>query len=306
MIRSLSYPVGSLTDYINWIYFFHAWGFAARFATIASVHSCVACRQAWFATFADDERLQAEEAARLYDEALALLSLWEGVYEVRARFALCEAWSEEDDVVVHLQQKERRIPFLRQQIPTRHGEPHLCWADFIAPKEKNGPHCLGIFAACVPAEMERLYADDDYRSMLARTLCDRLAEAAAEKMHEEVRRTHWGYAAAESLAPQELFAEKYVGRRPAVGYPSLPDQSLTFLLDELMDFSAIGLRLTENGMMQPHAAVCGLMFSHPAARHFAVGRIDREQLADYAARRGMDEAAMAKFLAANLSYNTVV
>ena len=148
--------------------------------------------------------------------------------------------------------------------------------------------------------MERLYAEDDYKRMLVQTLSDRLAEATAEKLHEDVRKKLWGYATDENLSIKDLHNEKYQGIRPAVGYPSLPDQSVNFLLDELLDMKQIGISLTENGMMKPHASVCGLMFAHPASRYFSIGKIGEDQLADYAARRGMSIEETKKFLAANL------
>lgn len=157
-----------------------------------------------------------------------------------------------------------------------------------------------VFASSVSAESEGCYKDDPYKHLLVQTLTDRLAEAATEKMHEYVRKTVWGYAPDESLSIPDLLVEKYQGIRPAVGYPSLPDQSVNFILDELLDMKQIGIMLTENGAMYPHASVCGLMFSHPQSRYFAVGKIGEDQLEDYACRRGKPIEEMRKFLAANL------
>ena len=155
---------------------------------------------------------------------------------------------------------------------------------------------LGIFAATVDAGIMEYAADDAYRQLLAQTLGERLAEATAERLHEDVRRRIWGFAPEEQLTPAQLFAENYHGRRPAVGYPSLPDLSLNFLLDELIDFSAIGIHLTESGMMQPLASVSGLILAHPATRHFAVGPIGEDQLKDYALRRGLPVERLRRFL----------
>ncbi len=159
---------------------------------------------------------------------------------------------------------------------------------------------VGAFATAVDEDVESLCFGDNYRRLLLQTLLDRLAEAAAERLHEAVRRTYWGYAPDENLSPRELFAEHYGGCRPAVGYPSLPDLSLMFLLDRLIDMGEIGITLTANGMMKPHSAVAGLMFGHPAARHFSIGPIDERQFADYSARRGMPPEALRHCLAANL------
>lgn len=138
------------------------------------------------------------------------------------------------------------------------------------------------------------------QTYVSANVVDRLAEATAEKLHEEVRKKLWGYAPDENLSIKDLHNEKYQGIRPAVGYPSLPDQSVNFLLDELLDMNQIGISLTENGMMKPHASVCGLMFAHPASRYFSIGKIGEDQLANYAARRGMSIEETKKFLATNL------
>jgi cobalamin-dependent methionine synthase I len=159
---------------------------------------------------------------------------------------------------------------------------------------------VGAFATTIDEDMEKEFEGDDYQYMLIKTLGERLAEAAAEKVHETIRKSVWGYAKDEHLTMKQLLNEDYQGIRPAVGYPSLPDISVSFLLDELLDMKRIGIRLTENGMMQPHASVCGLMFAHPASRYFSVGKIDEEQLADYAARRGCEVDKIRKYLAANL------
>lgn len=136
--------------------------------------------------------------------------------------------------------------------------------------------------------------------MLVQTLADRLAEAATEKMHEYVRKVAWGYAKDENLSIPDLLREKFQGIRPAVGYPSLPDQSVNFLLNDLLHMEQIGITLTENGAMRPHATVCGLILAHPATRYFAVGKIGNDQLEDYARRRKMSVKEIRKFLAANL------
>jgi cobalamin-dependent methionine synthase I len=136
--------------------------------------------------------------------------------------------------------------------------------------------------------------------MMAQLLADRLAEATAERMHQEVRTRYWGYAPDEQLSSDELHMEHFQGIRPAVGYPSLPDASLNFLLDRLLDMSQIGIRLTESGAMRPHASVSGLMMAHPQARYFSIGKIGDDQLADYARRRGIPLQLARKFLAANL------
>ena len=148
--------------------------------------------------------------------------------------------------------------------------------------------------------METDFDADPYQKMMMQLLADRLAEAAAEKLHQEVRTHYWGYAPDEQLSPHELHAEHYQGIRPAVGYPSLPDTSLNFLLDRLLHFSTIGIRLTESGAMKPHASVSGLMLAHKHASYFSIGKIGTDQLTDYARRRGLPLQLMRRFLASNL------
>ena len=132
--------------------------------------------------------------------------------------------------------------------------------------------------------------------MLSQTLCDRLAEATTELMHLQVRRTYWGYASNEDLPIEDLLVGKYQGIRPAIGYPSLPDTSVNFLLDSLLHMARIGISLTETGMMRPHASVSGLMIAHPMARYFELGPIGEDQLRDYARRRGLPEKTVRRFL----------
>lgn len=192
-----------------------------------------------------------------------------------------------------------RLPMLRQQMPDKDGYCR-CLSDFIRPMGQGVQDKIGIFATSVPAEMQTLYYDDPYKQMLVQTLSDRLAEAAAEVLHLQVRKQYWAYAPEENLTVEQLHLEHFQGIRPAVGYPCLPDISLNFLLDEYVPFSQVGVELTENGMMYPHASVSGLMISHPQSQYFAVGRITEEQLSDYAARRGKPTDLMRKFLISNL------
>ena len=181
---------------------------------------------------------------------------------------------------------------LRQQHPDADGF-CLCLADFLRPIQQGKKDRMGVFATSVRCTQPM---GDDYSSLLIQTLCDRLAEAAAERLHQQVRTTLWGYAPREQLTMDELHAEKFQGIRPAVGYPSLPDVSINFLIDLLISFESIGVTLTEHGMMQPHASVSGLMFSHPKAHYFSIGEISEEQLQDYARRRNLPADALRKYL----------
>lgn len=293
----VNYPIHQVSEYINWIYFFHAWGFQPKFAAIADIHGCDACRAVWLASFPEEDRPKASEAMQLLKEANRMLDKLDAEYQTHGVFRLMDANSEEDDLLLD----GTRFPLLRQQAAKlKENDPFLCLSDFVRPLSSGITDKVGAFATTVDAEMEQLHAEDDYKRMLVQTLSDRLAEATAEKLHEDVRKRIWGYAPEENLSVKDLHNEKYQGIRPAVGYPSLPDQSVNFLLDELLDMKQIGITLTENGMMKPHASVSGLMFAHPASRYFSIGKIAADQLADYAARRGMKIEEAKKFLAANL------
>lgn len=295
-ITKVTYNIHDLTEYINWIYFFHAWGFQPRYTGIADIHGCDACRAGWLASFPEGERAKAAEAMQLHKEANRMLNKLDANFKVFAIYRLMEANADGDDLLL----EGKRFPLLRQQTRIKPEDPFLCLSDFVRPLESGIKDTVGAFATTIDPNMESLFKEDDYKLMLVKTLAERLAEAAAEKVHEDIRKKVWGYAPDENLTKKELLNEDYQGIRPAVGYPSLPDISVSFLLDELLDMKQIGIRLTENGMMQPHASVCGLMFAHPAARYFSVGKIGTDQLEDYATRRGIPVEVIRKYLAANL------
>lgn len=302
MIHRLEFTGSELLPYVNWIYFFHAWGMPPRFASIAQTHDCPACKRSWLNRFAPEEQAQAREALQLYEDATEIIRQRGHDLKAYALFGIFPAWSENDNVVVQTSDgRTMAFPFLRQQTSRHH--PFLCWADFIAPPSSGAHHprgtSMGVFATTTDAPTSP-NTTDDYEQLLSQTIADRMAEAAAERMHELVRQHYWGYAPHEQWTISELFAEKYEGRRPAVGYPSIPDLSMNFLIDECIGLDKIGIRLTENGMMHPHASVSGFLFDHPASRHFAIGSIGSDQLKDYAQRRNMSIDDMKKFLAKNV------
>lgn len=287
-----TYPVHDVAGYINWIYFFHAWGFPPRFASIAGVHGCDSCRALWLASFPEGERAQAAEAMQLFKEAWRMLDRLDGECRTHAVCRLCDANADGDDLLLD----GLRLPLLRQQVNASPDEPYLCLSDFVRPLASGVTDCVGVFAATVDSRMSNLFPDDPYRHLLVQTLADRLAEATAEMLHQHVRRQMWGYAPDERLTVAQLHREEFQGIRPAVGYPALPDQSVNFLLDRLLQMADIGISLTEHGAMQPQASVSGLMIAHPASRYFPVGKISRDQLADYASRRGLPVGDMERFL----------
>ncbi len=260
-----TYDIHDLQPYINWAYFYHAWQLRTP-----------------------DQQQQSRA------EAEQTLTQLEGKYHAYALFKLFEAHSEGDDIIIDEGTEMRgyegvRIPFLRQQVPD---SDHLCLSDFIHPQHDR----IGVFATSADLGLETDFDHDPYQKMMVQLLADRLAEAAAEKLHEEVRKEIWGYAPDEHLTMEELHAERFQGIRPAVGYPSLPDNSLNFVLDELLHFKQIGIRLTESGAMKPHASVSGFMIALPAAHYFSIGKIGEDQLLDYAHRRGLPVEVLRKFL----------
>ena len=260
----LTYDISALIPYINWPYYYFAW-----------------------------QVKDPAEKKRLRTEAEAFLRQQEGRYHAYAIFELYEANADGDDIAIG----SKRIPLLRQQ---QGRAPYLCLADFIRPLSSGIKDKVGLFATSVDIGMETDFGADTYEKMMAQLLADRLAEAAAERVHEQVRKEYWGYAKDEQLSIEEMLVEKFQGIRPAIGYPSLPDTSLNFVLDEMLEMKQIGIRLTESGAMKPHASVSGLMLAHPEARYFNLGKIGEDQLRDYARRRGLPVEVLRKFLAANL------
>ena len=255
------YDIVELQPYINWVYFYHAW-----------------------------QVRQPEEQQRMRTEAEAFLKEHAARYQAHAVFLLSDARSDGDDIVLD---GGARLPMLRQQ---QVGSDYLCMADFISPVASK----IGLFATSVDKGMETDFDGDPYQKMMAQLLADRLAEATAERLHERVRKELWGYAQDEHLLMDDMLQERFQGIRPAVGYPSLTDASINFILNDLLHMQDIGITLTESGAMRPHASVSGLMISHPMARYFSVGKIGDDQLCDYACRRGLAVDHIRKFLAANL------
>ena len=290
----ITYKVHEVAEYINWVYFFHAWGFSPRYASVASVCDCVSCQSGWIFGFPYEERIKAQEAVQLFMEAQKVLKELDKLTCVRAMYRLCKANAKGDDLLID----GSVFPMLRQQKVKESGQPNLCLSDFIRPLSSGIPDTIGLFATTVhePSNKEA----DAYKQLLIQTLADRLAEAGAEKLHLYVRREAWGYAPDENLTIEQLHKEEFQGIRPAVGYPSLPDQSVNFLIDQLLDMQQIGITLTENGAMNPHASVSGLMFAHPQSRYFSIGKIGEDQFQDYVRRRGLPEERMRQFLAACL------
>ena len=220
----------------------------------------------------------------------------------RGVVGLWPARSEGDDVVVYPGEGSNGVPlpFLRQQVAKRAGKPSMCLVDFLAPADD----WLGGFTVAIHGlepHLERFKAaHDDYHDILLKALADRLAEAFAERLHQHVRTTLWAYAPDEALSNEDLIRERYRGIRPAPGYPACPDHSLKPILFELLGGDPAGATLTESFAMLPTSAVSGFYFAHPESAYFGVARIGRDQLEDYAARRGVELAQAERWLRPNL------
>lgn len=269
MTIQLDYSISDVRQYINWIYFFHAWSMNGK---------------------------PEEEREKLRKDAEEMLDDMSGKYGTHVLFAICRANSDGDDIIldgVHL-------PMLRQQVSKGGHGPFLSLADFVRPQSQGIEDKVGVFMATTSKDMEKQGEGDPYTRMLAQTLADRLAEATVERMHLEVRKHYWGYAKDEDLAIGDLLNERFTGIRPAVGYPSLPDASLNFIIHQMLGARKIGIRLTQSGMMVPHSSVSGLMIAHPQACYFSIGKIGEDQLSDYADRRGIPVELARRFLASNL------
>jgi 5-methyltetrahydrofolate--homocysteine methyltransferase len=290
------YPLTELLGYIDWMPFFNAWEFAGKFPDLLS------------------DPVVGEAASNLYADARRLLKtlIAERWLTVRAVVGLFAANSVGDDVEIYASEARERplltLNFLRQQKNKPDGQPHECLADYVAPKASGVRDYFGAFAVTAGIGIEQHVArferaHDDYSAIMLKALADRLAEAAAEHFHERVRRELWGYAAGETLTNEQLVHEAYQGIRPAPGYPACPDHTEKAKLWTLLEVEKnAGIRLTESFAMYPTAAVSGWYVAHPQARYFAIGKIDRDQVEDYARRKAMELAQVERWLSPNLGY----
>jgi len=299
--KELEVDIQTLAPFIDWRFFFKAWKIIGNYDGINAVHSCVACKEKWLANYSGLEREKAQEALTLYNDAIDMLSVMQqkGI-KVKALLAFFEANANGDKTAIEIKKDNTTVslPVLRQQAPSnshKGGEQttlNLSLADFLLPASEKRTDYIGVFATSV-CGME---TSDDFSSLLAQSLSDRLAEAAAEWLHVQVRCNFWGYAPDKKASVEELHREKYQGIRPAVGYPSLPDLSLIFDINKLLHLSDIGIQLTENGAMNPASSACGLLFAHPQARYFMIGKIGDDQRKHYAAQRGISVEETLKWL----------
>ncbi len=288
-------PLPDLVSFIDWSPFFHTWELKGRYPTIL-----------------DDQKV-GPKAKELFDDARRLLEriVREQLLTANAAYGLFPANAVGDDIEVYRDDTRTKtvttFHTLRQQSEKPAGQPSLALADFVAPKESGRKDYIGAFAVTAGIGLDELCKQfdrehDDYNSIMAKALADRLAEAFAEYLHKRVR-DEWGYGRSEHLTSDDLIRERYRGIRPAPGYPACPDHSEKRLLFDLLEAEQnSGITLTESYAMLPAASVSGLYFAHPEAKYFAVGRIGRDQVEDYARRKGMDIRTMERWLAPNLNY----
>ena len=294
------YPIAELRDYIDWSPFFATWELTGKFPAIL------------------DDAKYGPAARSLFDDAQAMLDriASERWFRASAVFGFWAANADGDDILVYGDERRTKpvavLHTLRQQLTRREGRANVALADFVAPRASALADHIGAFmvtAGIGEDEVAERFkrANDDYSAIMVKALADRLAEAFAERLHQRVRKEFWAYAPDEALSSTELIGEKYRGIRPAPGYPAQPDHSEKATLFALLDGERrIGVRLTESFAMWPGASVCGLYFSHPESHYFGVGKIERDQVEDYAQRKGWTVAEAERWLAPVLNYDPIV
>lgn len=293
------YPLEDIAQRIDWTPFFQAWQMKGKFPDIL------------------DNENTATEARKLYDDARAMLDriINEKWLTARAVFGFFPAQSQGDDIKLYTDEsrdeKLMTLHHLRQQMPRKDKKkPNYCLSDFVAKRDSGTPDWLGAFAVTaglgIDEHVQRYEADnDDYSAIMLKALADRLAEAFAERLHERVRKEFWGFAADEQLDNEDLIKEKYQGVRPAPGYPACPDHSEKGKVWALLDpETRTGLQLTHGYAMYPTAAVSGWYFAHPDAHYFGTGKVGRDQVLDYAARKGMAPEEVESYIPHILGYNS--
>jgi len=292
------FPLATLREYIDWTPFFHTWELKGVYPRIL-----------------DDEK-QGLQARQIFLEANALLDriIEYKLITARGVYGFFPASAVGDDVELYIGPTrtgiQEKFHFLRQQAQKEGSEPCRSLADFIAPRDTGLHDYIGAFAVTSGIGLKELCdgfraQNDDYNAIMAEAIADRLAEAFAECLHKRVR-DEWGYGRAENLTINEIIHEKYRGIRPAPGYPACPDHTEKGTIWRLLDVeAATGIRITESYAMWPGSSVSGLYFAHLEARYFSLGKIDRDQVADYAERKGMSVAEVERWLGPNLNYDPV-
>ena len=284
----LDYPLAEIREYIDWTPFFNTWMLKGKFPAILE-HPVVG----------EESRKLYKDANDMLDEIIANKSL-----KASAVIGIYKANSHQGDVVL---ENGTVFHFLRQQGKKGNDIPNLSLADFVAPSDSGKSDYIGGFAVTTGIGIEKLvkgYEEDhdDYNSIMVKAVADRLAEAFAELMHKKVRNELWGYSSDENLSSEEIIKEKYQGIRPAPGYPACPDHTEKQTLFDLLNAENTGIQLTESYAMYPAASVSGFYFAHPQARYFGLGKIYKDQVENYAERKGKTVAEVERWLAPNLGY----
>ncbi|HET8823940.1 MAG TPA: vitamin B12 dependent-methionine synthase activation domain-containing protein, partial [Terriglobales bacterium] len=291
-----NFPLATLREFIDWSPFFHTWGLKGVYPRIL------------------EHEEQGAQARQLFQEGNALLDLIveKKLITARAVYGLFPANAVGDDVELYADDKRNKVRerfyFLRQQANKEGSEPCRSLADFIAPKDTGLRDHVGAFAVTSGIGLKELCESyrakhDDYNAIMAEALADRLAEAFAECLHKRAR-DEWGYGCSENLSNEDLIHEKYRGIRPAPGYPACPDHTEKGTLWRLLDVKVnTGIQITESFAMWPGSSVSGLYFAHPESRYFSLGKIERDQVADYSQRKGMDVREVERWLGQNLNYD---
>ena len=298
IFEMIDYPIAELRKYIDWNFFFFVWELKGRFPEIL-----------------DDER-QGEQARKVYEDANLLLDeiIEKKMIQANGIYGIWPAHAEGDDIVLfedEARNKEYgRFYHLRQQEKKREGSPNFCLSDFVAPKEINKTDYCGAFAVTAGIGIEKWMAEykadhDDYKAIMLEAVADRLAEAFAELLHEKVRQEYWGYAPDEKLSWDDILKVRYQGIRPAMGYPACPEHLEKKNLFDVLGAEKIGITLTEHFAMYPTAAVSGQFFAHPESRYFSLEKIGKDQVEDYARRKGVSVDLVEQFLPVNLNYKGV-
>ena len=292
-----SFDLKELIPCIDWTPFFQTWSLKGRFPAIL------------------EDEINFEEARRLFQDGKEMLDriVSESWLRPRAVFGFWPANSIGDDIELYTGESRQNVlavlHTLRQQLPRRDGKPNIALSDFIAPKETGIADYIGAFAVTSGLEEERIAerfknAQDDYQSIMFQALADRIAEALAERLHQRVRTEFWGYSPDENLSAEDLFREKYRGIRPAPGYPAQPDHTEKETIFKILDATHwTGITLTENYAMQPGASICGLYFAHPDAFYFGVSKVEKDQVKDYATRKGWNLEEAERWLSPILNYS---
>jgi 5-methyltetrahydrofolate--homocysteine methyltransferase len=292
-----NYSLEEIKNYIDWTPFFQTWELKGKYPAIF-----------------DDPKI-GEESKKLFDDANNLLEKIskERLLTANGVAGIFPANSVDyDDIEIYSDEKRRGVKrvlhTIRQQMLKSVQQPNIALADFIAPKESGVEDYIGMFAVTAGIGIGKLVEKfekehDDYKIILTKAIADRLAEAFAELLHEKVRKEFWGYAELENISNEELIKEKYVGIRPAPGYPAQPDHTEKQIMFDLLDVEKnTGIKLTESLAMYPAASVCGVYFSHAEAKYFTTGKIGKDQVLDYHRRKGMSIEEVERWLRPILNY----